>query len=100
MPPVARVCSIPACGRVHYSKGYCRRCYEALQEDAPRAKVTNRVRRICTIDGCGQPWHGLERCKRHYAALIREQARKYREHVAGNVSKRGSSRKGKAGEAA
>ena len=96
MPPVARVCSIPACGRVHYSRGYCRRCYELATEGV----LQFSGRRHCTVDGCGQPWHGLERCKRHYAALIREQARKYREQLAGNISKRGSSRKTKPGEAA
>lgn len=96
MPPAARVCSIPGCGRAHYSRGYCRRCYERAEEGV----LQFRGRRLCTVDGCGDPWHGLERCKRHYAALIREQARKYREQLAGNVSKRGSSRKAKAGTAA
>lgn len=72
-----RQCTVPGCGRQHFSRGYCRahkarwdRNGEVFPE-IPIEPPPSKDAKLCSVDGCDEVAHSRGMCAYHYQAVFR-----------------------------
>lgn len=69
-----RTCSIPACDKSAYGRGWCKAHYQRwlTTGDPGDSPVRRRIPGdTCAIDGCSEPHNSRGWCKRHYRRWLR-----------------------------
>jgi len=68
-----RRCAVDGCGRSHYARGYCERCYMRWRTHGDPSQVAFEwgvnKRPTCAIEGCPRRPHAKGMCQSHYRTL-------------------------------
>jgi len=63
-------CSLEACTRDHYARGWCQMHYKRWWKNG-RTELAEQTHRVCVVGGCDRPWRTREWCALHYQRQMR-----------------------------